>query len=71
MPTVTGQPIAEDVVALLQQHPSAFALAGHMDVITGGLVDLVNRVRNLEHGQLVNAQQARRLTSYLGRVHVQ
>jgi hypothetical protein len=55
MPTAAGVPIFEDVVALLQSKPSPFALAGHMDVITGGLTDLANRLKNLEHGSLVNA----------------
>ena len=52
MPTADGKPIAEDIVALLQTKPSAFSLASHIDLFAGGLADLVNRVRNLEHGQL-------------------
>jgi hypothetical protein len=53
MPTADGKPIFEDLVALLQTKPSPFALAGHIDLITGALVDLGNRVKNLEHASLV------------------
>ncbi len=53
MPTADGKPTAEDIVALLQTKPSAFSLASHIDLFAGGLADLVNRVRNLEHASLV------------------
>jgi septal ring factor EnvC (AmiA/AmiB activator) len=59
MPTAAGQPIFEDVVALLQTNPNAMVVAQHLDIITGGLVDLANRVRNLEHASLVNAEAIR------------
>jgi len=48
MPTAAGAPIFEDVVVFLQSKPSPTAISQNMDMFTGGLVDLVNRVRNLE-----------------------
>lgn len=62
MPTADGKPIFEDLVALLQTKPGAYALAGHIDLITGGLVDLANRVKNLEHASLVSAASAQAAT---------
>jgi len=62
MPTVDGKPTAEDIVALLQTNPSAWALSGHMDLFAGGLADLVNRVRNLEHRLLENNAIAKAAT---------
>ncbi len=59
MPTADGKPTAEDVVALMQTKPGAFALSQHLDVVEGGLIDLVNRVRNLEHGSLVAVENDR------------
>lgn len=55
MPTAAGVPIFEDVVALLQSKPNPLSLMQHMDIITAGLADLANRVKNLEHGVLQNA----------------
>jgi hypothetical protein len=59
MPTADGKPIFEDLVALLQTKPSPLVLSTNLDTITGAFVDLVNRVRNLEHASLVNADAAR------------
>lgn len=59
MPTADGKPIFEDLVALLQSKPSPHILTTHNDLIMGALVDLGNRVRNLEHGSLVNADAVR------------
>ena len=61
MPTAAGQPIFEDLVAFLQTKPGAFALSSHIDLITGALVDLANRVKNLEHASLVSADADRKL----------
>jgi hypothetical protein len=63
MPTADGKPIFEDLVALLQSKPSPLVLSTNLDTITGALVDLGNRVRNLEHGSLVNADAARVATT--------
>lgn len=63
MPTADGKPIAEDVVALLQQKPSPIVLSQNLDLITGGLTDLVERVRNLEYALLAANEGSRIATA--------
>lgn len=63
MPTADGKPIFEDLVALLQTKPSLMSMGSHAEMIAGALVDIGNRVRNLEHASLVNAEAARVATT--------
>jgi chromosome segregation ATPase len=45
-------PILEDVVALLQTKPNPADLPKSMELFTGGIVDLTQRLRNLEYQYL-------------------
>lgn len=63
MPTADGKPIFEDLVALLQSKPSLMSMGSHAEMIAGALVDIGNRVRNLEHNSLANAEAARVATA--------
>jgi hypothetical protein len=56
MPTADGKPTAEDIVALMQTKPNMAVFLQNLELVTGGLADLVNRVRNLEYGSLAAAE---------------
>ena len=61
MPTAAGVPIFEDLVAYLQTKPGPTSFLQNMPMIEGALIDLANRVKNLEHSALVSQHAAKTL----------
>lgn len=58
MPNAAGKTVFEDVVALLASKPNPMDLGRSMDVITAGMTDLSERLKNLEFESLKNSHAA-------------
>jgi hypothetical protein len=65
MPLPNGQPVFEDLVALLSTNPSPVVLAAQLPMVSVALADLGSRLRNVEYSHVANATQLAIVTTRL------